>query len=703
MALRLIESWWSQLRVQQKVWLILLAVFVPLVAALVVHVSLINQLLAVQQQHQQTVLAREQVQILRRIAVKIEDGFHGYLLTREDRFLKPLEEAESNLEPTIARAVALVESLPGLATDVRGASQRLTALLDSKHALIQQLKAGREEEVLAYVRSGKGLALSDAVRDDFRRIEDRLDIELRSFEVEQKGLAQHAFWGLLLAVVGCLSLGLLGARLLSRSITKPLAIVQAAAVKLGERAEPDWKTESIPVHAADEIGRLARSFEEMARRISHYIEHLEALHATGQEITMLGSGGLEMALRRIADRAADLAKVDLAVLMVRHPILECWVVEAASGAAFDTVRKEIILLEETPFCNQAFETKRPVMVADLSQHADKPVRFRDRYRAKSSLVVPLLGPHEAIGALELLSTRSTTVFSDQEVRLAQQFAAYAAIAIENARLFEAVESETHELKQKLRAVERDMANLTHEVKAPAGRVSEFATWIANDYRDRLDERALRYLEWIRKEGQDLFQLAERTLDLVRVIQEPHQVESFDTGAVVREVLDVAAGQHSLDGIQVMVADELPRVACRRVHLKQVFENLIGNAIKYMGDQKEPKIEIGAERTEQGVLLYVRDNGIGMDPAVTERIFQPFQRLGNLKVPGAGLGLCIVKTVVEQYGGVITVYSQPGIGSTFYVRLPVVSSSPSESALHRYSEASQAHRGEMLAEKFTKSD
>lgn len=453
---------------------------------------------------------------------------------------------------------------------------------------------------------------------------------------------------------------------LQRVIRDPLRKLTSGA----EQLAAGTSVNAIPVAATDELGQLARSFERLGERIREKIQQIEALHATGQEITMLGSGGLDQVLRRIADRAAELVGVDMAVLMVRHPIMECWVVEAASGAAFDSTRQEILLFEETPFSNEAFDTKAPVVVADLAAHADKPVRFRDEFGAKSYMAVPLLGPHGCIGVLVLMSTTATRTFTDWEISLAQQFAAYAAVTMENVQLFDAVESRSHDLQEKLRSMERQVAELTHEVVAPAGRVAEFAEWLEQDYGSRLDDKAFRYLEWIKKEGRDLAQLAGRTLDVARTLQERSPLESVDANEVVQDVLNLLAAECDAKGIRTMVAKDLPRLACRRIHVKQVFENLIGNAIKYMGHQPEPSVEIGTERDEDGAVIFVRDNGIGMDPAMIDRIFQPFQRLGTVETPGAGIGLTIVKTVVEHYGGAVAVRSSPGGGSTFSVRLPI---------------------------------
>lgn len=428
----------------------------------------------------------------------------------------------------------------------------------------------------------------------------------------------------------------------------------------------------IKVETQDELGQLARTFERMAETIQNRIEEIKALHATGEEIGMLEPGGLEGVLRRIADRASESLDADLTLVMVHHPTMECWLVEAASGTAFDRIREQIMLFEETPFSNQAFETKRPVVVTNLSEYADRPVRFRDQFGAKSYMAVPLVGPHECRGVLVLLSLTRVRMFTEWDIHLAQQFASYAAVTMENARLFEAVESESETLRARLRAVERNVAELMHEVKAPAGRVAEFASWIERDHGRHLDGKGLQYLAWIKNEGKDLAALAERTLDLARITHEPSPMESVDVDSVAREVLAVLQAECERKRVRVTIAPNLPRLGCRRIHVKQVLDNLIENAIKYMGDQPAPHVEIGTVENERGWLLYVRDNGMGIDKAMFDRIFLPFQRLAAEGIPGSGIGLSIVKTVVEQYEGEVTVESALGAGSTFYIRLPVLS-------------------------------
>jgi signal transduction histidine kinase len=355
--------------------------------------------------------------------------------------------------------------------------------------------------------------------------------------------------------------------------------------------------------------------------------------------------------------------------------MECWVVEAASGSAFDSIRNQIVLLEEAPFANRALETKEPVVMVDVASYKDGPVWFRDKFHAKSYLGVPLLGPHECLGVLVLLTTVHTRIFSEWDIRMAQQFGSHAAVAMENARLFEALELESQDLQKQLGAVERQVAELTHEVKAPAGRVAEFASWIERDYGHLLDAKGLRYLAWIKNEGKDLATLAERTLDLARINHQPAPVESVDVGSVLSEILALLKQDNRSRGIRVTIAPDLPKLLCRRIHVKQIFENLVGNAMKYMGQQVRPRVEIGWLKDDRGVQIFVRDNGVGIDASMLDQIFLPFVRLGTEEVAGSGIGLSIVKTVVQQYKGSVHVDSSPGAGSTFYVRLPVLPDAP----------------------------
>ena len=119
---------------------------------------------------------------------------------------------------------------------------------------------------------------------------------------------------------------------------------------------------------------------------------------------------------------------------------------------------------------------------------------------------------------------------------------------------------------------------------------------------------------------------------------------------------------------VITADALPVLLMQESHLLTLFQNLIGNAIKYRGSEP-PRVHISLGREARQLVFTVVDNGIGIAPEYHEKIFMAFKRLHGKKIPGTGIGLAICKRVVERYGGQIWVESSPGAGSKFLVRLP----------------------------------
>jgi len=139
--------------------------------------------------------------------------------------------------------------------------------------------------------------------------------------------------------------------------------------------------------------------------------------------------------------------------------------------------------------------------------------------------------------------------------------------------------------------------------------------------------------------------------------------------VVRDALELVSGPLAERRVRVDVAPMLPDVLADRVRLVQVMQNLLENAVKYMGSQADPLIEIGLRPDEAGTVLFVRDNGIGIDPRHHERIFGLFEKL-DPRSEGTGVGLALVRRILEFHGGTIWVESG-NPGSTFVMRVPRV--------------------------------
>jgi signal transduction histidine kinase len=186
------------------------------------------------------------------------------------------------------------------------------------------------------------------------------------------------------------------------------------------------------------------------------------------------------------------------------------------------------------------------------------------------------------------------------------------------------------------------------------------------------EAIARDAEQINDAADKMAQLLDELLELSRIGRQMNAPENQDLNGLVAEASELVSMQLEERGIDLQVAPDMPQVCGDPGRLLEVFQNLIDNSIKFMGDQKEPRIEIGAERDIGQVECFVRDNGIGIKPDYQERVFDLFDRL-DTKVDGTGVGLALVKRIVEVHGGRIWIESKgEGHGSTFRFTLPAVS-------------------------------
>jgi signal transduction histidine kinase len=147
------------------------------------------------------------------------------------------------------------------------------------------------------------------------------------------------------------------------------------------------------------------------------------------------------------------------------------------------------------------------------------------------------------------------------------------------------------------------------------------------------------------------------------------LEEIDLNVLIKETLELLHGQISQTRVSFSIAENLPLVRGDYERLREVIQNLIDNAIKFMGEQASPLIEIGHQGFEREMpVFYVRDNGIGIPSQFHEKIFGLFNKL-DVQTEGTGVGLALVKRIVEFHGGRIWVESEPGRGTTFYFNLP----------------------------------
>ena len=229
---------------------------------------------------------------------------------------------------------------------------------------------------------------------------------------------------------------------------------------------------------------------------------------------------------------------------------------------------------------------------------------------------------------------------------------------------------TEELSRSNEALDAFMYTVSHDLKAPVVSLQGFSSLLMKGYEDRLDESGKMYVDRIQKNSERMGTLIDHLLELSRIGRMEKQQEMVDISTVVSDVADELAAQLCEKGTRLVVKDEMPTLLCDRIRTSQIFANLISNASKFMGeDNEDPTIEVGHDDQGDCYTFYVKDNGIGINEEYHEKIFQIFQRLGDVETEGTGVGLAIVKKIVESLGGRTWVDSAEGKGTTMRFTIP----------------------------------
>ncbi len=239
----------------------------------------------------------------------------------------------------------------------------------------------------------------------------------------------------------------------------------------------------------------------------------------------------------------------------------------------------------------------------------------------------------------------------------------------NQRLARANENLEGQVKVRTRELESFVYTVSHDLKSPIVSMHGMASILQQKHGDVLGEKGKHYLERIISNSRFMEELITGLLVISQIGRKQANVEFADFKSVLEQILDMQKDLLQEKKIEVAIRPPLPHFIFDRTHLSQLLQNLITNAAKFMGDQPRPRIEIGGRESKEWIEFYVRDNGIGIDPAYHEKVFGVFQRLQEVNVKGTGVGLSIVKKIVDLAGGTIRIESKKGEGAMFIIRLP----------------------------------
>jgi signal transduction histidine kinase len=334
------------------------------------------------------------------------------------------------------------------------------------------------------------------------------------------------------------------------------------------------------------------------------------------------------------------------------------------------------------FVNSVRQLKRGEGISGKAVSEGKPIVLRlDAYPTErlthlvtqsgfqTMVSAPLMAGGEAIGALNL-GFREVRTFSPGELRLLETIGQILGTAMQNAQLYTQVQELVSNLERSNAELERFAYVASHDLQEPLRMVTSYLQLLERRYKDKLDGDALEFINYAVDGSNRMKTLISDLLAYSRVGTRGKEFTLIDCEDVLGRVLNTL--QVSIEENKAKVThDPLPKVMADDAQLESLFQNLIGNAIKFHS-QKQPRIHVGVKKDEKNWVFSVSDNGIGIDPQFFERLFIIFQRLHNREdYPGTGIGLAISKRIVERHGGRIWIESQPKKGSTFFFTLPIL--------------------------------
>jgi signal transduction histidine kinase len=390
--------------------------------------------------------------------------------------------------------------------------------------------------------------------------------------------------------------------------------------------------------------------EESARLLERYQRLIELSRDLASTLD------LQDLLNHIVHAAADLSGSEAASILTYDEIKGELYFDAASNLS-EPMMRGLVVPAETSIAGWIVANRQPVIISDTQSD---PRHFGQIGKATqvtttSMLGVPLIAKGKVIGVLEAINKLSGN-FIQEDQEILSTLAAQAAVAIENARLFQQSDL---------------ISEMVHELRTPLSSINTAASLLLRP--ESTLELRQEMARLIFSETQRLNEMATAFLDLARL--ESGRVQFQPKMIEIRPLLDecVQLMQSKIQEREIKVKVEgpvdLPLIKADRDKLKQVFLNLLSNAIKY--NHAGGNIDVRAEIVGEEVAVHVRDSGPGISPEHQEHLFEKFYRVPGTEktVQGTGLGLSICKRIVEAHRGSITVQSQVDVGTDFIVHLP----------------------------------
>jgi two-component system NtrC family sensor kinase len=454
------------------------------------------------------------------------------------------------------------------------------------------------------------------------------------------------------------------------------------------------------IQAARQVAdQLAVAIQQarLHEQVQHHARELAAINKASQAIA--STLDLREVLRLVIAEVRDLLSAEGVSVLLLEPAAdgagEELVFAAAAGQGIESLIDKRMPVA-AGIAGWVVKEKQPALVRD----APSDPRFYDQIDAviqrttRSVMAVPLMVQGMAKGVIEVVN-KAEGIFGKRDLSMLETMAGSAAIAIENARLYQAEREQHRRLQQsqaqliqseKMAALGRLVASIAHEINNPLQAVQGCLTLAQEELEGKpRPDKLARYLSMANEEIERVSAIVRRMRDFYRPSRE--EMLSVDVCIVLNSVLELTAKQLQHSNVTVKCEGfgdgsyELPKIIANPNHLKQVFLNLVLNAVDAMsspedGGQPGGTLHVCAKldqllqpdhRPVTAVRIEFSDTGQGMPPEVLARLFEPFH---TTKTDGTGLGLAISYEIIRAHNGQITATSQPGVGTTLDVLLPV---------------------------------
>ena len=449
--------------------------------------------------------------------------------------------------------------------------------------------------------------------------------------------------------------------------------------------DTDTRMEALRAGANDYLLKPVQTVELLARvktligwKVAERLQQqrMERLVEAGR--ILLSTLDLDSVLQRL---------MEIAVVEMDVEDTSIWLRETDGGlqcrAAFGSASDRLVGMRIKPgqgIAGWALEHKQSTLVQDVQ--TDKrfysKVDERIQFRTRDLATVPLLVREDGIGVLQAVNKKQG-YFSAADLAWLEVLAPLAATAIANARLFQELRDRTVELQQRtvqLQAHNKELDafahTVAHDLKSPVTSIVGYSTMLEDTWAQLPEESLRTCLRAIAEGGNRMSRIVDALLLLSGVRKKEVETEPLDTANIVDEAMQRLANLIKESQAEIILPETWPVAMGYAAWVEEVWVNYLSNAIKYGG--RPPRVELGATVESKDdapsiVCFWMRDNGSGLSPEAQARLFVPFTQLEQVKMEGYGLGLSIVRRIIEKLDGEAGVESKVDQGSTFFFSLP----------------------------------